>query len=110
MTLRTLFATSALAFASCGGEESHFGDRCTSNGACGSGGFCCEGRECPGGFCTELCETDDTCPVGTVCIELLSRDRVCLVGCSVEEDCDEVGTDMECREREGARVCLNDGG
>ena len=102
----TKIALGALLLLGCG-EDSHFGDRCESSASCGEGGFCCEARECPGGFCTEACETDDDCRENTVCIELTTRERVCLLACSTVQDC-TLGTGLECVEREGTRVCANE--
>jgi len=99
-------AVAALLLLACG-DDPHFGDRCSSHAGCGGGGFCCEARECPGGFCTEECETDDDCRADAACIELTTRDRVCLLACSTTEDC-TLGLSMECVEREGTRVCANE--
>lgn len=97
-----------LVVAGCGGEDSKFGQRCSTNAACGEGGFCCEARECPGGFCTETCETDDECAAGNACVQISTRDKVCLRGCTSIEDCD-LGTSLECIEIDTVRVCASGG-
>ena len=89
------------------GDDPKFGDRCSSNASCGEGGFCCEATECPGGFCTDACETDDDCRADTACILISTGDRVCLLACTSTVDCD-IGTGLECVEREGVRVCANE--
>lgn len=98
-------AFALVAIAGCG-DDSDFGNRCSRDSDCSSG-YCCLGRECPGGFCTDSCETDEDCRADTACVRLVAGDHACLLGCTSSEDC-SLGTGMECVERDGVLVCLNE--
>jgi len=81
------------------------GARCDSNADCDQK---CEtpGTAWPGGFCTELCDSDANCPENTRCID--EDGGVCEFTCAADPDCVVLGTGYTCKQLDshggGAKV------
>ena len=54
------------------------------------------GGDWPGGFCTVSCDTSDDCPGQASCVA--DEGGVCLFRCSIDADCNFLGTGWACRE------------
>lgn len=114
MTTRiaVLLLVCAGSLAGCGDDDVGLdGDRV--GGACQDDRDCqyrCEdGDEFPDGTCTQPCNIDDDCPIGTYCID--REDGICLLGCEHPDDC-RPGYTCEGQENRGhggdSLVCVRD--
>lgn len=88
----TLFAGCA---ADVGPAGRAVGGPCIEELDCAPGSFCLRGLDAPGGTCTTNCGDDSDCVGGTACIE--EGSGVCLLRCTVDEDCTREG--YACRDR-----------
>jgi hypothetical protein len=71
------------------------GGPCVDELDCAAGSYCLLGIEYPGGHCTTNCRQDADCRGGALCVE--EEAGVCLLPCTVDEDCAREG--YVCRER-----------
>ncbi len=112
--MRTLVAVALVAAAStlsacrCGGPtyagprvaNGAFASPCSTPLDCSSS-VCCREAECPGGFCTELCVDDRSCPAYTICVDL-GPYLACMISCASDYDCPD---GYRCRDHGGRLIC-----
>ena len=65
-------------------DAGEVGAPCAEHAACAGAARCIDSL--PGGYCTELDCTSDSCPAGSSCVKLDGR-PTCLRDCAVDDDC-----------------------
>lgn len=82
-----IFAAAFCALCLLACDEGPVGASCLESSECDTGLTC--RQDFPGGYCTQGCEqpgTQSTCPVGTLCGEVLNG-SLCVAICKSQDDC-----------------------